>query len=215
MVLPLPFSRMNSPVLARPVVLADLTPGLGNRTILRNAVLVTGFALLTAVAAQVSIPLGFTPVPLTGQTLAVLLAGASLGRARGAASQALYWVMGLVGLPFYSGGAGGWDAGTGSTLGYLVGFVAAAAVVGHLAEQRHDRRVVTSLSAMALGTAVIYACGAAWLSFDLGIPLATGEKNAVSLGITPFIVGDAIKMILAGLLTPAVWAVVSGTNDRD
>lgn len=200
---------MSTDALPRPTVLIDLAPGLRGSVAVRNAILVVGFALLTALAAQVRIPLGFTPVPITGQTFAVLLAGAALGRNRGAASQAVYWVMGLIGLPFYSGGDSGWEAGTGATFGYLMGFVVAAAVIGHLAEQRHDRHVVSSLGAMALGTATIYTFGALWLSHDLGISVATGDTNAVSLGITPFIVGDALKMLVAGILTPAVWAMVS------
>ena len=195
--------------LAPAPVLADLLPGLRSRTFLRNAVLVLAFALLTAVAAQVRIPLGCTPVPVTGQTLAVLLAGTSLGMARGAASQFLYWVLGLIGVPAYTGGGHGWTAGTGATFGYLMGFVVAAAVVGHLAERRNDRRVLSSLSAMALGTMIIYAMGALWLAHYLNVPFATGEKNAIGLGIAPFLAGDFVKMLIAGLVTPAVWAAVS------
>ncbi len=106
-------------------VLADYAPRRASRaqTFTQDALLVIGFALLTALAAQVEIPLGFTPVPLTGQTFAVLLSGAVLGARRGALSQGAYWAMGLVGLPFYSGGAGGWEKGTGATMGYLVGFI--------------------------------------------------------------------------------------------
>ena len=109
-------------------VLADLIvqPTTRVRAIVRDALLVVGFALLTAAAAQIEIQLGFTPVPLTGQTFAVLLSGAVLGMRRGALSQSVYWMAGLTGLPFYSGGAGGWKSGTGATLGYLVGFIVAA-----------------------------------------------------------------------------------------
>lgn len=200
---------MTTPALTAPVVLADLIPGLKARSAVRNVALVVGFALLTAALAQVRFSLGFTPVPVTGQTLAVLLAGASLGMARGAASQALYWVLGLTGLPFYNGATGGWEAGTGATFGYLMGFIVAAALVGHLAERRHDRQIVSSLSAMALGTAVIYTMGSLWLARHLGIPVANGDKNAIALGVTPFLVGDAIKMLIAGVATPAVWALAS------
>jgi biotin transport system substrate-specific component len=192
-----------------PVVLADLVPGLRSRAAVRSAVLVVAFALLTAALAQVEIALGFTPVPITGQTLAVLLAGTSLGMSRGAASQLLYWVTGLVGLPFYSGGESGWESGTGATLGYLMGFIVAAGVVGYLAERRHDRQVLSSLSAMALGTVIIYTMGALWLAHDLGVSVAKGEQNALTMGVTPFLVGDLIKMAIAGLVTPAVWATVS------
>jgi len=186
---------MNS---ARATVLSDLVPLRFARrgTIARDAVLVVGFALFTALAAQVSIPLGFTPVPLTGQTFAVLLAGSVLGMRRAVASQGLYWAMGLVGLPFYASGEGGWSKGT-------------AAIVGYLAERRNDRNFVSSMSAMAMATVAIYACGATWLSIHLNIPFAAGETNAISLGVTPFLVGDVLKMALAGAIAPAVWALAS------
>jgi biotin transport system substrate-specific component len=189
------------------VVLSDAlpTPQVRSMRIAREVTLITGFALFTAALAQVRIPLGFTPVPVTGQTLAVLLAGASLGAWRGAGSQLLYWLLGMVGLPFYSNGTGGWSVATGPTMGYLVGFIVAAAVVGRLAEYRHDRRVLTSIAAMTMGSMIIYAFGAAWLAINLGIPLATGEQNAIALGVTPFLVGDVIKMCLAGMATASTW----------
>jgi biotin transport system substrate-specific component len=193
------------------IVLSDALPRPQVRSmrIAREVTLIAGFALLTAALAQVRIPLGFTPVPVTGQTLAVLLAGASLGAWRGASSQLLYWLMGMVGLPFYSNGTGGWSVATGPTMGYLVGFIVAAAVVGRLAEYRHDRHVLTSVAAMTMGSMIIYVCGATWLAFNLGIPLATGEQNAISLGVTPFLVGDVIKMCLAGLATASTWRFIN------
>lgn len=193
------------------IVLSDALPRPQVRSmrIAREVTLIAGFALLTAALAQVRIPLGFTPVPVTGQTLAVLLAGASLGAWRGASSQLLYWLMGMVGLPFYSNGTGGWSVATGPTMGYLVGFIVAAAVVGRLAEYRHDRHVLTSVAAMTLGSMIIYVCGATWLAINLGIPLATGEQNAISLGVTPFLVGDVIKMCLAGLATASTWRFIN------
>ena len=184
-------------------------PRVRSMRIAREFTLIAGFALLTAALAQVRIPLGFTPVPVTGQTLAVLLAGASLGAWRGASSQLLYWLMGMVGLPFYSNGTGGWSVATGPTMGYLVGFIVAAAVVGRLAEYRHDRHVLTSVAAMTMGSMIIYVCGATWLAINLGIPLATGEQNAISLGVTPFLVGDVIKMCLAGLATASTWRFIN------
>ena len=193
------------------IVLSDvlLRPQLRSLRIAREVTLITGFALLTAALAQVRIPLNFTPVPVTGQTLAVLLAGASLGAWRGASSQLLYWLLGMIGLPFYSNGTGGWSVATGPTMGYLVGFIVAAAVVGRLAEYRHDRHVLTSVAAMTMGSMIIYVCGATWLAIDLGIPLATGEQNAISLGVTPFLVGDIIKMCLAGLATASTWRFIN------
>jgi biotin transport system substrate-specific component len=192
-------------------VLADLIvqPTTRVRAIVRDVLLVVGFALLTAAAAQIEIQLGFTPVPLTGQTFAVLLAGAVLGMRRGALSQLVYWMAGLTGLPFYSGGAGGWKSGTGATLGYLVGFIVAAGAIGYLAEQKQDRNFATSLPAMLLGSTLIYTCGAAWLTTYLNIGFATGETNAISLGVAPFLVGDVIKALLAAACTTGVWAAIN------
>ena len=192
-------------------VLADLIvqPTTRVRAIVRDVLLVVGFALLTAAAAQIEIQLGFTPVPLTGQTFAVLLSGAVLGMRRGALSQLVYWMAGLTGLPFYSGGAGGWKSGTGATLGYLVGFIVAAGAIGYLAEQKQDRNFATSLPAMLLGSTLIYTCGAAWLTTYLNIGFATGENNAIALGVAPFLVGDVIKALLAAACTTGVWAAIN------
>lgn len=186
-----------------PSTLADIIP----RTWVRDVVLVVGFALLTAGAAQIVIPLGFTPVPITGQTFAVLLAGGVLGASRGAASQILYVALGAIGLPFYAGGTGGWDVVTGATAGYLVGFVVAAFVIGALAERHQDRKVWTAIPAFITGSLIIYVFGAAWLAYRLDIPLTgpPGETNAVALGVAPFLVGDTLKAVLAGLLLPLGW----------
>lgn len=165
----------------------------------RSAVLIVGAALLTAAAAQLRIHLPFTPVPITGQTFAVLLAGGALGWRDGAASQFLYVALGAIGLPFYAGGDGGWEAATGSTAGYLVGFIVAAGIVGLLAERGQDRHIATSIPAMLAGSAVIYLFGTVWLSHSLGVD----STKAIELGVTPFLVGDATKLLLAGLLLPA------------
>ena len=172
--------------------------------------LVLGFALLTAGLAQVQLHLSVTPVPITGQTLGVLLAGGALGATRGGLSQLLYWVLGLTGLPFYADHAGGWESGTGTTFGYFVGFVFAAALIGWMAERRQDRNVATSIAAMSLGSLVIYVCGAGWLAHSLGISVANGETNAIGLGVTPFLLGDLAKLVLAGALLPAAWIVAEG-----
>ncbi len=177
------------------------------RTVVRDVVAVVGFALFTAAAAQVSFSLGFTPVPLTGQTFAVLLAGGALGSQRGAASQLLYVAMGAIGLPFYSDAKGGWEVATGSTAGYLVGFIVAAYFVGWLAERGQDRQLATSISAFVAGSVIIYTLGAGWLAYDLGIPLTAeiGEPSAIAYGVAPFVVGDILKALLAGALLPAAW----------
>ncbi len=186
-----------------PSTLIDLI----DRSRVRDAVAVVGFALLTAVAAQISIPLGFTPVPLTGQTFAVLLAGGVLGSRRGGLSMLLYVALGAIGLPFYADGAGGWTAATGATAGYLVGFIVAAIVVGLMAEHGQDRKLSTSIPAFIAGTMIIYTVGAGWLAYDLGLPLtaAAGEPSAISLGVAPFLVGDVFKALLAGAMLPAAW----------
>lgn len=182
---------------AVPLTLADLLP----RWRARTATLIVAFALLTAAAAQLSFHLPWTPVPVTGQTFAVLVAGAVLGRTAGAASQALYVALGAVGLPFYSGGDGGWHAATGTTGGYLIGFVVAAFVTGALAERGQDRSLATSLPSMLAGSAVIYACGVSWLAWKLDVTAA----EAIELGYTPFVLGDALKLLAAGAVLPLAW----------
>jgi biotin transport system substrate-specific component len=190
-----------------PLTLTDLIPrsSHGRTRLLQDAALVGGFAVFTALLAQITIHLSFTPVPITGQTLGVLLAGAALGTGKGAASMLVYWMAGWVGLPFYADHKSGWHNGTGATMGYFVGFIAAAAVVGYLAERRQDRTFATSVPAMLAGTAIIYVFGAGWLALDLNIPLATGTTNAIALGVTPFLIGDSIKLLIAGAATPVVW----------
>jgi len=183
---------------ARSAVITDrLFPG----TRVARAALIAGFALVTALLAQVQIPLWFTPVPITGQTLAVLLAGASLGSIGGASSQALYVALGAAGLPFFAGGEGGWTAATGATGGYLLGFVVAAGVVGVLAERRQDRTVASAIPAFLAGTVVIYVFGVTWLAHVLGV----GASRAMELGLVPFVVGDLVKAILAGVALPTAW----------
>ena len=174
------------------------------RTRVSTAVLVIGFAALTALAAQIRIPLGFTPVPLTGQTFAVLLSGAALGWRAGASAQALYVAVGLAGFPVFQGGEGGWSYATGATAGYLLGFIISAAAVGYLAEQGQDRRVITAVPAMLAGNTVIYLVGVPWLMQVLGTDLTGG----LTAGFAPFVVGDLLKIAAAGLLLPAIWRLV-------
>ena len=210
---------MTAPVLSvgpRRTTLADTLPGAATR----DAVLIIGFALLTAGAAQISIPLAFTPVPITGQTFAVLLAGGTLGASRGTASQLLYVALGAIGLPFYADGAGGWSAATGSTAGYLVGFVVAAGLIGWLAEHGNDRTVPTAVPMFAAGTLIMYGLGAMWLAHSVNVPLYAADRqpSAWEWGIRPFLIGDVLKALLAGLLLPAAWRVrtiVEGERPND
>lgn len=181
-----------------PVVLADLVP----RTLARDAALVLGAALLTAACAQVAVPVPGSPVPVTGQTFAVMLTAAALGARRGAAGQALYVALGLA-LPFYSEGESGLDVILGATGGYLLGFVVAGWVVGALAERRADRSPRTALPTFAIGHVIIFALGVPWLAVAADLSLA----GALAAGLVPFIPGGIFKALLAAGLLPAAWAL--------
>ena len=181
-------------------LLARTMPRLDCR--LRDLLLVIGGSVLVAAMAQVRIPLPFTPVPLTGQTFAVLLVGAALGSRRGATSLLLYLGEGAIGLPVFAGGQSGLAYMSGATGGYLVGFVGAAYLVGLLAGRGLDRRIPSALLAFLVGEIVIYSFGVAWLSIYVGI------QNALTDGLLPFMVGDAIKLIAAALALPAAWKLV-------
>lgn len=184
--------------------LADLLPA----TRLRTPALVVGAALLTAVCAQMSFHIPGTPVPVTLQTFAVLVAGAGLGWKAGGASQLLYIALGALGMPVYADGASGWEITTGATAGYLVGFVVAAAVVGWLAERGQDRRIPSALLSMLVGSAIIYLFGVTWLAHSTGM----STSAAIDAGMTPFLVGDALKLVAAGLALPAAWTL-SGRDE--
>jgi len=175
-------------------------------TLRRDVAVVLLGSWLVALAAQVTIPL--QPVPITGQTFGVLLIGAALGFRRGALALAAYLVQGALGLPFFAGGAGGLARLLGPTGGYLIGFVFAAALVGALAERGWDRRFLSTLAAMALGNLVIYAFGLPWLA------QFAGWEKVAALGLLPFLPGDALKMLLAAVTLPALWAWVGRRADR-
>ena len=167
--------------------------------------LVVGGSVLIAVLAQIAV--GY-PVPITGQTFGVLLVGALLGSRRGALCVLAYLAEGLLGLPVFTYGRAGLAMFFGPTGGYLVGFVPAAYVVGLLAERGWDRRAVTTVLAMILGSAAMYACGLAWLfCLDnlLGQPLAGG---VLAVGLYPFLVGDVLKIVLATILLPSGWKLI-------
>jgi biotin transport system substrate-specific component len=156
-------------------------------------------SLVVAASAQIAVPLPWTPVPITGQTLGVLLVGAALGARRGAAALVLYLAEGAVGLPVFAGGAAGAARLAGPTGGYLIAFPAAAWLVGWLAERGFDRRVGTTAAAMALGTALILAAGAAWLSFFVG-----GDR-VWAAGVAPFLPGAVIQIGVASAALPLAW----------
>jgi biotin transport system substrate-specific component len=186
--------------------MTTLAPTLYTRTFprianwLRDLTLIVIGTLFVAILAQVIIPLPFTPVPLTGQTFAVLLVGAALGSKRGAASLVLYLAAGAIGLPFFAGGAHGFNVVIGATGGYLVGFIIAAFVVGLLAERGLERSISTSIIPFLVGTIIIYACGVTWLAMVLG-----SFSKAITLGLIPFLIGDVIKLVAAALALPAAW----------
>ena len=180
-----------------------------NRRLLRDALLIIGGCLFTAALAQVKIPLGFTPVPITGQTLAVLLVGAALGSWRGGAALLLYLMAGTW-LPFYAGGASGF-VGSIASGGYIVGFVPAAFVVGWLCERGWDRKPWILL-AMLAGNVILYIPGLLWLSRF--IAPEWGCDGALACGLYPFILGDLIKLYAASLLLPGGWALVNLVERR-
>jgi biotin transport system substrate-specific component len=175
------------------------------RSRVTSVLLVIGAAALTALAAQWEIHLPFTPVPVTGQTFAVLLTGAALGMTLGAAGQAVYVVAGALGLPVYAGGAAGWSTATAQgSAGYLIGFIFAAGLVGFMAERRQDRTFPTMFTAFIAGSFIIYAFGVAGLMILLDMTFT----EAVLAGVVPFILGDIIKASAAGLLLPGAWRLV-------
>jgi biotin transport system substrate-specific component len=188
---------MSAVVPAAPrLVLADRVFG---RSLPLDVVLVAAGAALTALLAQVAVPL--YPVPITGQTLAVLLVGATLGAARGAISLALYAVLGVVGLPVFSDYASGVDVILGPTGGYIVGFIVSAALVGWLSERAWERQILKALATFAAGTLVVFAVGLPWLAVALGLDL----MQTLNGGLFPFLIGGAIKALIAAGLLPLAW----------
>ena len=172
-------------------------------SLVADAVLIVAGSLLVAGLAQLSLRLPFTPVPVTGQTLAVLVVGASLGPVRGGSALLLYLAEGAAGLPVFAEGSGGLQLLLlpSVTGGYLWGFVLAAVLVGALAERRWDRRLSSAIGAMLLGEIAIFACGVVWLSASLAVPGA----RALELGLYPFVLGELAKLLVAAGILPAAW----------
>ena len=207
--------RLNRlPAAERGITIGDfLVPvSLGERisTRVRHIALMVAGALFIALTAQAVIPLD--PVPITGQTLGVLLVGGALGSKRGGVSTLLYIVMGFF-LPVYAGhaqgiehiiGSTGGHLALGATGGYLVGFVLAAAIVGRLAELGWDRNFLGAVAAFVVGNLVIYAVGVPWLMLATGL----GINAAIAGGLTPFLLGDGLKILVAAAVFPAAWWLV-------
>ena len=183
----------------RRAVLADVIPGAR----VRDAILVLSGALLTALFAQIEIMVQGSPVPISGQTLAVGLVGATLGLRRGMASLSLYALLGLF-LPFYSGGDSGWDVIWGASGGYIVGFIFAAGFIGWMAEHGADRNVVLAFLAFVGGQLVIFAFGL------VGLKLAVDESWGWTIhnGFTIFIFGGVVKAVVGALVLPSAWGLV-------
>jgi biotin transport system substrate-specific component len=186
-------------------VLAETLP----KVLTGSGVTIALGAALTALAAQVAIPVPGSPVPVTGQTFAVLLTAAALGPARGLAAQALYVLLGAVGLPVFAGAGHGTGVVFGATGGYLLGFLVAAAITGYGARRGADRSPVRTLLLFALASVIIYVIGTTWLCLDTGMSASAG----IAAGVTPFIPGDVAKALLAaGLLPGAWWLLGRGTS---
>ncbi|MDJ0379817.1 biotin transporter BioY [Streptomyces sp. G-G2] len=175
-------------------VLADLLPA----SRVREVALVVGGAALTGIAAQIAVPVPGSPVPVTGQTFAALLVGTAFGARRGFLSLALYALVGMAGMPWFAHGTSG--AG-GASFGYVLGMLLAATVVGALARRGADRSVVRTALTMAAGSALVYAVGVPYLALSTGM----SASAAVAAGLTPFLIGDALKAALAMGLLPAAW----------
>jgi biotin transport system substrate-specific component len=184
----------------RPVLIPVSAP-------LQDALVVFAMSLFIALCARISIPLPYTPVPLTGSTLGVLYAGALLGPARGVVSVALYLLMGGSGLPFLAGGASGWTHFIGATGGYLVGFLPAAWITGALARRGWDRSPLTAALLMVCGSSAIFAFGLIGLSFY--VPAG----QLLAKGLYPFIIGDLAKSCISAGLLPLGWKL-TGRRDR-
>lgn len=189
---------MSSITSVSPRTLADVIPG----GLVRNIVLVAGGAGLVGLTAQVVIPLGFTPIPLSLQTFSVLLVGAVLGSRRGLISMALYAAVGMAGVPWFTQHQSGWSF---ASFGYIVGFLFAAYLVGLLAERGGDRHVLKTVALMVVGNLAIYAAGVTGLMLFTG----WGIPEALAKGVVPFLIGDAIKIVLAAGLLPATWKIVN------
>lgn len=200
---------MSSPALNAPLhhrrslVLADLVPG----ALVRDVLLVVGGAALTGLLAQLSVPVPGSPVPVTAQTFGALTVGAVLGWQRGLLSLALYLVAGVAGVPWFAAGGSG---AAGASFGYVIGFMVAAGVVGALAGRGGDRHVLSAVATMVLGNAVIYAFGLPYLMAVLHVDLAT----AFSVGMKNYLVGDALKIMLAAGCLPGAWRLMDRLHRR-
>jgi len=191
------------PTLAEAMLDSLMTPSAATSAVTKAALVVFG-SLLLAVSAQFKIPL--YPVPVTGQTLVVLLIGMTYGPRLGGVTIAAYLFEGALGLPVFAGGAAGVAVLMGPTAGYLFGFLLAATAMGYLAERGIGRTVVSTIAAMVIGNCVIYLCGALWLANFIGF------GQAIAAGVLPFLYGDALKLVVAAGLMPLAWRAVKSAK---
>ena len=180
------------------------------RSFSRDLSLILSGSLFVALLAQVAIPLPFTPVPITGQTLGVLLVGAALGSRLGFLALLAYLLEGAMGLPVFAGGTGGLAKILGPTGGFLLAFPLAAGLVGLLVERFGlDRSLLGTLLAMLLGNALLYLLGLPWLwAWLMGAGKALGLSGLLAMGFFPFVPGDLVKAVLAALLLPSAWRLL-------
>lgn len=197
---------MSSITFAPRLVLADIVPGAR----VRDALLVCGGAALTVLGAQIAIPIPPSPVPVTGQTLAVVIAGAALGMNRGMLSQLLYVALGLM-FPVYADGGQGTEVLFGATGGYLVGFVIAAGLVGWFAERGFDRKPVLAFAGFCAGQLAIFGIGVPWLHAVTDLSWSAAIHN----GFTIFIVGGLIKAAVGAAVIPGAWRLVRKLDERE
>ena len=191
------------PTLSEVLLNSLITPSAATSALTRAMLVVFG-SLLLAASAQFKIPL--YPVPITGQTLVVLLIGMTYGPRLGGITMAAYLFQGVLGLPVFAGGAAGLAILMGPTGGYLFGFLLAGVAMGYLAERGMGRSAVSTIAAMIIGNLVIYVCGALWLSNFIGF----GE--AIAAGVLPFLYGDALKLVIAAVLMPLAWRAIKSTK---
>ena len=193
----------SAPALTRPTIADRLV----SRSALSNTLLIVGGTALVAVSAQISVPLW--PVPVTGQTLAVLLVGASLGAWRGTVSLALYMVLGLAGLPLFAEFTGGPASVLSPSFGFIIGFIPAAALIGWLSERAWDRRPLLAAAGFLAASIVPFLFGLPYLAIVLGnLGLPHDFTAVMAAGFTPFILGGVIKWAIAAALLPLAWALV-------
>jgi biotin transport system substrate-specific component len=184
-------------------LLADVLP---RHAVVDVAVVISG-AALTGLAAQVAVHTPLSPVPFTLQTLSVLLVAAAVGPVRAVLTMALYLGAGAAGIPWFAEHSSGWG---GPTFGYLLGFLAAALLVGALARRGASRNALATALTMVAGNAVVYAVGVTWLALSLSLDLST----ALELGLWPFLVGDAVKLAIATAALPTAWALLARLDRR-